>query len=113
MIFGWDCVSCDDSAIATIRSPLQTSIHRQTVNLWPLSIRRGMLLGALILSAGGQFVAFICRGRGAFGSPYEDNDFGSLISSSMVVERKSRSRGDDSSSYVVPNDATVDILLAI
>ena len=87
MIFGWDCVSCDDSAIATIRSPLQTSIHRQTVNLWPLSIRRGMLLGALILSAGGQFVAFICRGRGAFGSPYEDNDFGSLISSSMVVER--------------------------
>lgn len=39
MFFGWDCVSCDDSAIATIRSALQALIHRQVANLWPLSTR--------------------------------------------------------------------------
>jgi hypothetical protein len=38
---------------------------------------------------------------------YEDSDSRSSISSSKVVARKSRSRGDDSSSYVVPDDATV------
>jgi hypothetical protein len=44
------------------------------------------------------------------GAPYEDNDFGAPISSSMVAERKS---GDESISYVVPDDATVDILSTI
>jgi hypothetical protein len=47
------------------------------------------------------------------GAPYEDNDLGSSISSSMAAERKSRSRGDDSASYVIPDDVTTDILLAI
>jgi hypothetical protein len=40
-------------------------------------------------------------------APYEDSDSRSWISSSMVATRKSRSRGDDSASYVVPDDATV------
>jgi len=31
----------------------------------------------------------------------------------MVVERKSRSQGDESVAYVVPGDATADILSAI
>ena len=43
-------------------------------------------------------------------APYEDNDFGATISSSMVAERKS---GHGSVSYVVPDDATVDILSTI
>ena len=91
MFFGWDCVSCDDSAIATIRSALQALIHRQVVNLWPLSTREEVHLG----------------------SPYEDSDSGSSISSLMVAERNSRSPGDDSAAYAVPNDVTVDILSAI
>jgi hypothetical protein len=44
------------------------------------------------------------------GAPYEDNDFGASISSPMVVERKS---GDEYVSYVIPNDAIVDILSTI
>jgi hypothetical protein len=44
------------------------------------------------------------------GAPYEDSDTGSSISSSMVAERKSRSQGDESASYVIPIDATADIL---
>jgi hypothetical protein len=47
------------------------------------------------------------------GAPYEDSDFGSSISSSMVAEGKLRSRGDDFASYVVLDDTTVDILSAI
>ena len=58
-------------------------------------------------------MAFTCKGRGVSRNPYEDNDNGSSISSSMVIERKSRSRGDKSASYVVLDDATADILSAI
>jgi hypothetical protein len=47
------------------------------------------------------------------GAPYEDSDSESSISSSMVVERKSRSRGDESASYVELDDTTADILAAI
>jgi len=72
------------SAIATIRLPLQASISL----------------------AGGQFVVFIYKGRGASGSPYEDNDSGSSISLSMVAKRNSRSWGDDSTAYVILDDAT-------
>jgi hypothetical protein len=61
------------------------------VNLWPLSARGGVLLGATD----------------------EDNNSGSSISSSMVVERNSRSRGDESAAYVVLDDATSDILSTI
>jgi hypothetical protein len=43
------------------------------------------------------------------GTPYEDNDLRSSISSSMAVERKSRSRGDKCTSYVVSDDAIADI----
>jgi hypothetical protein len=56
-------------------------------------------------------MVFICNGRGAsgrgvlLGAPYEDNDFRSSISSSMVAERNLRSSGDDSIAYVVPGDA--------
>jgi hypothetical protein len=64
--------------------------HRQVANLWPLSTRGGVLLGA----------------------PYEDVDSGSSISLSMVTEMISRSRGDDSVAYVLTNDATANILQA-
>jgi hypothetical protein len=63
----------------------------QAANLWPLSTRRGVLLGDLC----------------------EDNDSGSSISSSMVAERISRSEGDESTIYVVSDDATANILSAI
>jgi hypothetical protein len=56
-----------------------------------LSARRGVLLGA----------------------PNEDSDFESSISSSMAMERKTRSQGDKSASYVVLDDATIDILSSI
>ena len=59
--------------------------------MWPLSVRGGVLLGA----------------------PYEDNDSGSSISSSVVAERKSSFEGDKSASYVISDDATADILSAI
>jgi hypothetical protein len=59
--------------------------------LWPLSASGGVLLGA----------------------PYEDSDSGSSISSSMAAERNSRSPGDDSAAYVVPDNATANILSAI
>jgi hypothetical protein len=49
----------------------------------------------------------------ASGSPYEDDDTRSSIASSMVAERKSRSGGYEFVSYVIPDDATVDILSAI
>ena len=58
-------------------------------------------------------MAFIYKGRGASRSPYDDSDSRSSISSSMIVERNSRSPGDDSAAYVVPDDATADILSAI
>jgi hypothetical protein len=60
------------------------------------------------------FMAFICKGRSASVSPYEDSNSRSSISLSMVSERKSRSRGDESASYVIPDNATTaGILLAI
>jgi hypothetical protein len=51
-------------------------------------------------------VAFIYKGRVLLGAPYEDNDSGSSISSSMVLERNLSSRGDESAAYIVPNSAT-------
>ena len=53
------------------------------------------------------------KGEGCFWEPYKDNDFGSSLSSSMVAERNSRSPNDDSAAYVVPDDATANILSAI
>jgi hypothetical protein len=70
-------------------------------------------LQALITSTNGQFVAFICKGRGASRSPYTDSNSGSLISSLMVSERNSRSLDNDSATYVVSDDATTDILSSI
>ena len=58
-------------------------------------------------------MAFISKGGVLLAVPYEDNDSGSSISSSMVAERNSRSPGDDSATYVVPDDATADIFSAI
>ena len=40
------------------------------------------------------------------GAHYEDNDSGSSISSSMVVERISRFRGNESAAYVVSDHGT-------
>ena len=59
--------------------------------MWPLSARGGVILGA----------------------PYENNDSGSSISSSVVAKRKSSFEGDKSASYVIPDDATADILSTI
>ena len=59
--------------------------------MWPLSARGGVLLGA----------------------PYEDNDSGSTIASSVAAERKSSYESDKSASYVTPDDATADILSVI
>ena len=58
-------------------------------------------------------MTFISKGRDVSGTSNEDSYSASSISSSMVTERKSSSRGNDSASYVVPDDATVDILSAI
>jgi hypothetical protein len=79
------------SVIATTRTPLQASISL----------------------ADSQFVAFICKGRSASGSLYEDSNSRSSISLSMVSKRKSRSQGNESASYVVANDVTAGILSAI
>ena len=79
------------SVIVTTRSPLQGSISSADGQLWPLSAREEVLLGA---SNG-------------------DSYFGSSISSSMVAKRESRLEGDVSASYIVPDDATVDILSSI
>ena len=57
-------------------------------------------------------MAFLYRGL-LLGDPCEDNDSGSSISSSMVAERISRSKSDESATYVVHDDATTDILLVI
>jgi len=57
-------------------------------------------------------VASISRG-GPSGTPYEYSVSGSLISSSVVAERKSRFEGDKSASYAIPNDAIADIFSAI
>ena len=79
------------SVITMTRSSLQASISIAGGQLWPLSARGGVLLGA----------------------PYEDDDSGSTISSSVVAERRSSFEGDKSTSYVIPDDATADILSAI
>jgi hypothetical protein len=47
------------------------------------------------------------------GAPNEDNYFGSSISSSMIAESKSRFGCDEFASYVVPDDATLNILSSI
>jgi len=47
------------------------------------------------------------------GTSNRDSYFGSSISSSMVAKRESRLEGDVSASYVVPVDATADILSSI
>ena len=47
------------------------------------------------------------------GAPNKDSYSGSSISSSMVAERKSRFRDDESASYIVPDDETIDILSLI
>jgi hypothetical protein len=57
-------------------------------------------------------MVFICKWV-LLGDPCKDNDSGSLISSSMVAGRILRSKGDESATYVVPDDTTVNILLAI
>jgi hypothetical protein len=75
--------------IATMRSLLQTSIS----------------------SVEGQFVALSARGGGVLLSdPNKDTYSGSLISSLMVTERKSRFKDNEYASYVVPDDAIIDIL---
>lgn len=63
-----------------------------------------------ISSTGGQFEVIICvRERVFLGTSREGSYSGTSISSSMVIERKSRIGGDKSASYVVPDDATTDI----
>ena len=57
-------------------------------------------------------MASICKGGVFLGAPYGDSDSRSSISSSVVVERKSRFEVDKSASYAIPDDATADILLA-
>ena len=69
--------------IVTTRSPLQGSISSAGGQLWSLSAREEVLLGA------------------------------SNGDSSMVAKRESRLEGDMSASYVVPDDATADILSSI
>jgi hypothetical protein len=53
----------------------------------------------------------IMQGKGVLlGTPNKDSYSGTSISSLMVTERKSSIGGNESASYVVPDDATVDIL---
>jgi hypothetical protein len=53
----------------------------------------------------------IMQGKGVLlGTPNADSYSGTSISSSMVTERKSSIGGNEYASYVVPDDATVDIL---
>jgi hypothetical protein len=73
--------------------------------VWGTGTRGGSPPGAKVIPA--------LVGGVLLGAPYEDSDFGSSISSSMVAERNSRSLGDDSAAYVVPDDATADILSTI
>jgi len=87
MIFVRILLPAITSVIATTKSSLQTSI----------------------LSVGGQFVAIIRNGRGALGTPNENNYPGS----SMITERKSRFEGNDFASYAIRNDAIADILSSI
>ena len=91
MIFSRICVICDDFG----------DYHDEIV------------VTSIDSSAGGQFVAIICKGRGSSRAPYKDNDSGSSISSLVVAERKPSFEGDKSASYVIPDDATADILSAI
>jgi hypothetical protein len=56
-------------------------------------------------------VTLSARGGGVLLSvPNEDTYFGSLISPLIVMERKSRFGDDEYASYVVLDDAIVDIL---
>ena len=79
------------SVIVTTRSPLQGSISLAGGQLWSLSAREEVLLG----------------------TSNRDSNFGSSISLSMVAKRESRLEGDVSAFYIVPDDATVDILSSI
>ena len=47
------------------------------------------------------------------GTLNDDNYSGPLISSSMVAGRKSKFEGNESASYAVPNNATVEVLSSI
>ena len=47
------------------------------------------------------------------GAAYRDSDSGSSISLSMVMRRNSRFPYIDSATYLVPDDATVNIFLTI
>ena len=58
-------------------------------------------------------MAIICKGRDAPRYSQEGHFSGSSTLSSMVVEKKSRIGGNESASYVVPNDATADIISLI
>ena len=44
------------------------------------------------------------------GTPNEDSYIGPSVSSLMAMERKSRIEGNESASYIVPNDTTADIV---
>ena len=76
------------SVIAMTSSRYSRRFHRRTANLWPLSTKRGVLLG----------------------TPNEDSYIGPSVSSLMAMERKSRIEGNESTSYDVSNNATVNIL---
>ena len=68
-------------------------------------------LHASILLADDQFCGHYLQREGVLlGTPNEDSYIGSSISSLMAVERKSRIGGNESASYFVFNDVTVDIL---
>ena len=60
-------------------------------------------------------MTFICKGGGASGSHLRGQQLRVIdpIVDMMVAERNSMSQDDESTSYVVPDDTTVDFLLAI
>ena len=75
MIFGRGVVTCDDFG----------DCHDEVT------------VAGVDLSICDQFVAIICKGRSVLlGIPNEDSYFGSSILSSMVAQRKSRIRGNES-----------------
>jgi hypothetical protein len=69
-----------------------------------ISVITTMRSPSWISAAGRQF---ICGHY--LGAPYQDNDSGS---SSVAAKRKSSFEGDKSASYVIPDDATADIISA-
>lgn len=71
-----------------------------------------IVIGVDFLLAEDQFVASTLRVV-LLGSPNKDSYSRSLNPSPMVAERKSRNEGDESVSYTVSDDATIDILSLI